>query len=149
MSSFTYIISSRDDVSDVTRASSCYIQIGGFPEGIRYFRCRVLSFTINNCSLTNGWMGVGSSHYMSLVCDNLIVTGARSGNKDLNIITTYSVDCPMRVGEVFNIINPNGKTFNFRLNSEHEIPITPVINQNAINTVWTLTLELTPIGDCC
>ena len=55
----------------------------------------------------------------------------------------------MRTGEVFNIQNFNGKTLNFRLVSEGEAPITPVINQNAQNTVWYLTLELTPIDDCC
>ena len=46
---------------------------------------------------------------------------------------------------VFDIQNLNGKTLNFRLVSEAEAPITPVINQNGINTTWYLTLELTLI----
>ena len=53
----------------------------------------------------------------------------------------------MRTGSVFNIQNFNGKTLNFRLVNEAEVLITPVINQNAFNTVWYLTLELTPIDD--
>ena len=149
MSSFTYIISSRDDISDITRSSNCFISLTGLPVGVLYFRCRVLNFLINNCSLTTGWMGYGSSHYINLTCDNLIANESRAGNKDLNIITSYSVDCPMRVGEVFNIANPNGKVLNFKLMSENEAPITPIINQNTLNTVWTLVLELPPINDCC
>lgn len=147
--SFTYIISSRDDVSDITRSSNCYISMTGFPAGVVKFRCRVLNFMINTCSLTAGWMAIGASHYINLTCDNFILNGARAGNRDLNIITSYSVDCPMKTGEVFNINNPNGKVFNFKLLSENEAPITTVINQNALNTVWTLVLELTPIDDCC
>ena len=94
-------------------------------------------------------MAVGSSHIINLICDNFILSCSRAGNKDLNIISTYSLDCPMRTGEVFNIQNFNGKTLNFRLVSEGEAPITSEINQNAQNTVWYLTLELTPIDDCC
>ena len=147
MSSFTYVISSRDDLTDNTRASSCYITLGGLPDRTRYFRCRVLNFAINTSSLTAGYMAVGSSHIINLICDNFILSCSRAGNKDLNIISTYSLDCPMRTGEVFNIQNFNGKTLNFRLVSEGEAPITPVINQNAQNTIWYLTLELTPIDD--
>lgn len=33
--------------------------------------------------------------------------------------------------------------------TEGEAPITPIINQNGMNTVWLLTLELTPIDDYC
>ena len=147
MSSFTYVISSRDDLSDNTRSSSCYITLGGLSEKTRYFRCRVLHFAINTCSLNTGYMAVGSSRIINLICDNLVLSGGRAGNRDLNIISTYSLDCPMRTGSVFNIQNFNGKTLNFRLVSEAEAPITPVINQNGINTTWYLTLELTPIDN--
>jgi hypothetical protein len=147
MSSFTYVISSRDDLSDNTRALSCFITLGGLPERARYFRCRVLHFAINTCSLTTGYMTVGSSRIINLICDNFVSNGYRAGNKDLNIISSYSLDCPMRAGSVFNIPNFNGKTLNFRLVSEAEAPITPVINQNSITTIWYLTLELTPIDE--
>lgn len=145
--SFTYIISSRDDVSDRTRANNCYIPIGNLPAGTRFFRCRVLNFTINTASLTAGSMDVGSCNYVSLVCDNLLTNGGRSGNNSLNILATYSVDCPFKTGEVFNIVNPNGNVMNFRLLDEFEA--IAQINQNATNTVWMLTLELTPFDDCC
>ena len=147
MSSFTYVISSRDDLSDNTRSSNCFITLGGLPNQTRYFRCRVLNFAINTSSLTTGYMAVGSSRIINLICDNFILSGSRAGNKDLNIISTYSLDCPMRTGSVFNIQNFNGRTLNFRLVDEAEVLITPVINQNTLNTVWYLTLELTPIDD--
>ena len=149
MSSFTYVISSFDDLGNQARASNCYITLGGLPPGVRYFRCRVLNFVINTCSIISLWMGGNDSHYLQLVCDNLILNGGRSGNKQLNVITTYSTDNLMRTGEVFNIQNFNGKVLNFRLLDEFENLATNVLNENSINTVWTLTLELTPIDDCC
>ena len=147
MSSFTYVISSRDDLSDITRSSNCFITLGGLPEGVRHFRCRVSNFAINTHSLTNEYTAGGSSRIINLICDNFILSCSRVGNKDLNIISTYSVDCPMITGSVFKIQNFNGRTLNFRLVNEAEVLITPAINHNTMNTVWYLTLELTPIDD--
>ena len=149
MSSFTYVISSRDDLSNPNTASNCNITLGGLPERTRYFRCRVLNFAINTISLLTTYMTPGDSHYFQLVSDNFIIGGVRSGNKSLNVITTYSTDFYARGGEVFNIANFNGKVINFRLLNEFDVQMDAVINNNTINTVWHLTLELTPIDDLC
>jgi hypothetical protein len=50
-------------------------------------------------------------------------------------------------GEVFKIANLNGKVINFRLLNEFDQLMDNIINNNGINTVWHLTLELTPIDD--
>jgi hypothetical protein len=63
MSSFTYVISSRDDLSDNTRSSNCFITLGGLPNQTRYFRCRVLNFAINTSSLTTGYGCWFKSYY--------------------------------------------------------------------------------------
>ena len=135
MSSFTYVVSSRDDLTDNTCSSNCFITLGGLPEGVRHFRCRVSNFAINTHSLTNEYTAGGSSRIINLICDNFILSCFRAGNKDLNIISTYSLDCPMRTRSVFNIQNFNGKMLNFRLVNEAEVLITPAINQNTFNTV--------------
>lgn len=145
--SFTYIISSLDDLSNPARANNCYVTLGGLPERTRYFRCRVLNFSINTASFPANYMAIGSSHYVQLVSDNFIIGSARSGNKSLQTIATYSVENSIRTGEVFTIANFNGKVINFRILNEFEADV--AINQNATNTVWSLALELTPIDDCC
>ena len=147
MSSFTYVISSRDDLSNPNTAANCNITLGGLPERTRYFRCRVLNFAINTISLLPTYMTPGDSHYFQLVSDNFIIGGGRSGNKSLNLITTYSTDFSPRGGEVFNIANFNGKVINFRLLNEFDVLMDAVINNNGENTVWHLTLELTPIDE--
>lgn len=145
MSSFTYIISSLDDISNSARASNCYITLGGLPERTRYFRCRVLNFSINTVSILANYLVVGDGHFLQLTSDNFIIGGGRSGNKSLNTIATYSVDNSLRSGEVFTVANFNGKVINFKLLNEFEVQMDNVINNNAINTVWMLTLELTPL----
>lgn len=147
--SFTYIISSRDDSSNPNSASNCNLFLGNLPTGVKQFRCRVINFSINTASLTTGYMTPGDSHYLQLVSDNFIDNGGRSGNKIFNIITTYSPDCTMRSGQVFNIRNFNGRVINFRLLDELDVQIDGVINSNSINTVWHLVLELTPLDDIC
>lgn len=148
MASFTYIISSLDDMSNPARASNCYISLGGLPERTRYFRCRVLNFSINSISLLANYLVVGDGHFLQLTSDNFIVGGGRSGNKSLSTIATYSLDTSVKSGEVFTVANFNGKTINFKLLNEFEAPMDNVVNNNAVNTVWMLTLELTPIEDC-
>ena len=147
MSSFTYVISSRDDLSNPYMSANCNITLGGLPERTRYFRCRVLNFSINTMSLLLTYMTPGDSHYFQLVSDNFIIGGGRSGNQSLNIITTYSTDFQPRGGEVFKIANFNGKVINFKLLNEYDQLMDNIINNNGINTVWHLTLELTPIDD--
>jgi hypothetical protein len=88
MSSFTYIISSLDDISNSARASNCYITLGGLPERTRYFRCRVHNFSINSVSILANYLVVGDGHFLHLTSDNFIIDGGRSGNKSLNTIAT-------------------------------------------------------------
>ncbi len=88
MSSFTYVISSRDDLSNPYMSAICNITLGGLPERTRYFRCRVLNFSINIISLLLTYMTPGDSHYFQLVSGNLTI----GGNQSLNVITTYSTD---------------------------------------------------------
>ncbi len=120
MSSFTYVISSRDDLSNPNMSAICNITLGGLPERTRYFRSRVLNFSINTISLSPTYMTPGDSHYFQLVSDNFIIGGGRSGNKSLIVITTYSTDFQPRGGEVFNIANFNGRVINFRLLNEFD-----------------------------
>ena len=149
MSSFTYLISSADDLSNPARAWNCYITLGGLPEGIKYFRCRVLNFAVNPCSFDTVYNT--DTHVFHLVSDNFILDGGRSGNKRLNIISSVTNKQPImqQHGEVFKIANFNGKTINFQFVNEYEVSSGLLLNQNANNTIWNLVLELTPIGDCC
>ena len=72
-----------------------------------------------------------------------------SGNRYAQIIAKANlVDGTMKnsSGE-FVIKNPNNKLLEFSLVDEAFAVTDAVVNQNAVNTVWTLTLELTPIED--
>ena len=147
--SFTYVISSADDSTNNARAWNCYINLGGLPEGIRYFRCRVLNFVVNPCSFDTVYNA--DTHILHLTSDNFILDGGRSGNKRLNIIATITNKQAIiqQHGEVFKIANFNGKTINFQFVNEYEVTTPLLLNQNGNNTIWVLTRELTPIDDFC
>ena len=149
MSSFTYIISSADDLTNPSRAWNSYITLGGLPEGVRYFRCRVLNFAVNPCSFDAVYNA--DTHIFHLASPNFMLDGARSGNKQFNIISTVTNKQPImqQHGAVFKIANFNGKTINFQFLNEYEISSGLLLNQNGNNTIWVLTLELTPIDNCC
>jgi hypothetical protein len=80
-----------------------------------------------------------------------IIDGGRSGNKSLKIIATVTNDQPIMTqhGSVFKIANFNGKSINFQFTNEYETSMALLLNENGNNTIWTLTLELTPIDGCC
>ncbi len=84
MSSFTYIISSQDDFTNPERAWNCYVTLGGLPDGVKYFCCRVLNFTINPPSFEVNFNA--DTHVLYLLSNNFILDGGRSGNKSLNTI---------------------------------------------------------------
>ena len=147
MSSFTYIISSRDDLTNPARAWDCYVNLGGLPDGVRFFRCRVLNFAVNPCSFDTVYNT--DTHIFHLASNNFMLDGGRSGNKQLNLIATVTNKQPIMTqnGEVFKIANFNGKTINFQFINEYEISSGLLLNQNGNDTIWTLVLELTPIDD--
>ena len=86
-----------------------------------------------------------------LTSNNFILDGGRSGNKSLNIISTVTNKQPLMTqnGSVFKIANFNGKSINFQFINEYETSLANFLNANGNYTIWTLTLELTPIDDCC
>lgn len=149
MSSFTYIISSADDLTNPARAWDCYVTLGGLPQGVKYFRCRVLNFSFNPPSFDTAFNT--DTHVLYLTSDNFILDGARSGNKSLNMIACATNKYAMmtHTGSVFKIANFNGKTINFRFVNDYGISMQYVGNMNSYNTAWNLILELTPIDDCC
>ena len=146
MSSFTYIISSQDDFTNPARAWDCYVTLGGLPDDVKYFRCRVLNFTINPPSFEVNFNA--DTHVLYLLSDNFILDGGRSGNKSLNTIACVTNKQPTltNTGCVFKVANFNGKTINFKFVNDYGISMQYVGNSNTYTTIWTLTL-VTPIDD--
>ena len=147
--SFTYVISSADDLANPAKAWNCYVNLGGLPAGVRYFRCRVLNFAVNPCSFDTVYNA--DTHVLHLTSNDFILDGGRSGNKSLNIIATVTNNQPIMTqhGSVFKIANFNGKSINFQFTNEYETSMALLLNENGNDTIWTLTLELTPIDGCC
>jgi hypothetical protein len=146
MNSFTYTITSLDNTLGAASADNVKIQVNGFPTNYKYFKCRVSSFIINQGSFDNTFKPLS---YIQLSCNNLGFQNITSGQKTTQIIASANlVDGTMTNSTgSFVIANPNTKTLEFQLLNQLFGATTAVINQNTATTIWTLTLELTPISD--
>lgn len=145
--SFTYIISSYQAEIN-TAANNCNIRLNGLPHN-RYFQCEVLGFHLDTSTIETN-TGVESNaftnSYLTLVADNFISNGRMTGSKMLDEITSMNfADGSSTEGSVFVVENFNGKTVNFQLvNPEGEALSDDAINK-VYNTIWKLTLKMTPI----
>lgn len=146
MNSFTFNIHSYDNTLGVNSANNVKIIPSGFPTQYKYFKCKVLDFNFNFQTLTDVWR---ATKLFYLVSDNLI-SGDRptTNNRGVDILANMTGlgGLNNNIGNEFIIANPNGKTLNFQL-VDHTFTNTAG-NINVIeNTVWILTLLVTPIED--
>ena len=148
MSSFTYTISSYDNILGNAVANNVKIVTSGFPTQYKYFKCQVVNFIINYGSLSTALWRTGS--YVMLLWNNALgIQNITSGSRVPQIIATANlIDGTMRnQNGSFIISNPNNQTLSFTLVDEAFAITDTVINLNGVNTCWTLTLELTPIDN--
>ena len=145
MDKFTYIISSRDDVDrNVDHADNCFIKINSLPQEYNYFKVKVNTFIINSGSLTNAF---STSSYIYLVADNFISQNQLiTGNRVPNVLAVCntSVDGQItNINNTFMVRNINGSVVNFRLQDDgfNNLNGLGAINQNGVDTSWTLILE--------
>ena len=148
MDSFTYTISSSDNyvngVITANSANSVNVQFT-LPSKNRFFKCRVKNFIINPASFT---IGATAGRFVNLVSPNLSSDGLyNSGNRNSQIIAFCDLNSGInnQVNTIFYIENPNGKLITFYLQDERFNSST--INQNALYTIWSLTIEFTPIDE--
>lgn len=147
MNSFTYTISSIDNLLGGNQASNVQIYVSGLPTQYKYFKCRVLNFIVNYGSFTNAWRPVS---YIMLLCDNVVgIQNITTGNRVSQVIATANlIDGTMKnENGNFVIKNLNDQKLLFTLVDEAFNNIDALINQNTVVTAWTLTLELTPIEE--
>jgi hypothetical protein len=148
MNPFTYTISSIDNILGLSQANNVKIKVDNFPTQYKYFKCKVINFIINYGSFNNAWR---PGSYVMLLCDNLGINNISSGNRVSQIIAyTNLIDGVMTNNNgSFIIKNPNGSTLSFSLVLQSFLyaNTTTIMNQNAVDTNWTLTLEITPIDD--
>lgn len=144
--SFTYIISSRHGSNSGASANDFTIVLNGLPN-YNKFLCEVKSFMIPIGTMT--FAPSTSLHNLILTSTNLISSGESiSGSNYPNIVAMCELvtGCNNNVGIKFIIDNFNGKLISFSLFDERFIAIAGgAINQNGVNTAWTLVLELTPL----
>jgi hypothetical protein len=143
MDKFTYIISSRDDVNgDIDHADNCFIKINSLPQEYNYFKVKVNTFMINVGSLDTAFTPLS---YIHLVADNFIsqnqlITGNRTANV-LALVNTLNDGQITNVNNTFVVRNMNGAVINFQLLDDGFNSINGNINQNGVDTAWTLILE--------
>jgi hypothetical protein len=144
MDSFTYVISSINS-NTANTANNCFIKLAGLPNNQK-FLCEVIDFALNTNSLHANVV----HSYFSLTANTemQILNGVHHPNKfnricNISKATGLLTGC---CGHTFQVGNFNNHTVNFQL----ELPdLTFInngsINQNAVSTYWTLSLNMTPI----
>jgi hypothetical protein len=148
MNSFTYTISSTDNILGLSQANNVKIKVDNFPTQYKYFKCKVINFIINYGSFNNAWR---PGSYVMLLCDNLGMQNISSNNRTAQVIAyTNLIDGVMTNNNgSFIINNLNGSTLSFSLVLQSFLyaNTATIMNQNGVDTNWTLTLEITPIDD--
>lgn len=147
--SFTYIISSRDGINSNAAANSFSIMLNGLPSHVNKFACEVKSFAIPIGTLT---FTPSTLHILMLTVNNNFINSNEvvSGNRTPNIVAMCDLVTGFNdnVGIKFIVDNFNGKLITFNLVDERFTAIDVAsLNQNGVNTAWTLVLELTPLED--
>jgi hypothetical protein len=145
MDKFTYIISSVDDVNgNVDHADNCFIKINSLPQEYNYFKVKVNTFIINSGSLDATFR---ASSYIYLVADNFISQNQLiTANRVPNVLAVCntSVDGQItNIDNTFTVRNINGSVVNFQLLDDgfNHLSGLGAINQNGVDTSWTLILE--------
>lgn len=149
MSSFQYIIHSRDNITNsTTQCHSSDFILNGLPPN-KKFLCEVKSFLFNVKSLLNTFSA--NQSYVHLVSPSFIKSNQTlSANRSLSVIAYVDTISGVNnnVNLKFIVDNFNGKMFHFDLLDTRFINLDiSQLNSNSINSAWTLILELTPIEE--
>ena len=142
---FTTVISSHNSETPNT-ANNCWIRLGGLPNDLEFY-CEVIDFAINKSSLA---VAAATDYIFLAVAEGLEIVGGVQYPKRFNKIC--NINCPTGMstgafGNVFRVMNFNGRRVNFQLGNPDNTLFADVnINRAAYgNTFWTLTLRMTPI----
>jgi hypothetical protein len=143
MNKFTYIISSLDDVNgNKYNASNCFLRINSLPQEYNYFKVKVNTFIINLGSLDTTFT---ASSYITLVANNFISSNQlTTGNRVPNVLAVVNANNDGQITNINNsfvVRNMNGSVINFQLLDGEFTSLTGSINQNGLDTSWTLILE--------
>jgi hypothetical protein len=142
MNKFTYIISSLDAVNgNKYNASNCFLRINSLPLEYNYFKVKVNTFIINAGSLDNTFK---DSSYITLVANNFISSNQlTTGNRVPNVLAVVNTNDGQitNIDNSFVVRNMNGSVINFQLLDDEFTSLDGAINQNGIDTAWTLILE--------
>ena len=144
MTSFTYTLTSYDNILGINQANNVKISANGFPTEYKYFKCKVLNFNLNYQTLTANWK---DTKLFYLISDNLVYGDRPScSNRASDIIanTAGVGGLNNNNGTEFIVANLDGKTVNFQVVDHTFTNIAGNMNVTE-NTAWVLSLLITPI----